>query len=101
MLSAIGRPPRWHVVFPYLRVVRAYQGAIARISHACQRRAMTIVKTFGTRLEADLASILLRAEGIAATVVGVGLAMEGGAEGVRLLVPDEQADAALELLEDE
>jgi hypothetical protein len=61
---------------------------------------MTTVKTFGTRLEADLASILLRAEGIAATVVGVGLAMEGGAAGVRLLVPDDQVDAALELLED-
>jgi hypothetical protein len=38
-------------------------------------RAMTPVKTYGTRLEADLASILLRAEGIMAAVVGVGLAM--------------------------
>jgi len=61
---------------------------------------MTVIKTYGTRLEADLASILLRAEGIAATVVGVGLAMEGGADGVRLLVPDDQADDALELLDE-
>ena len=61
---------------------------------------MTAIKTYSTRLEADLASILLRAEGIAATVVGIGLAMEGGAEGVRLLVPDDQADDALELLDD-
>ena len=60
---------------------------------------MTVVKTYGSRLEADLASILLRAEGIAATVVGVGLALEGGADGVRLLVPDEQAGAALEVLD--
>jgi hypothetical protein len=61
---------------------------------------MTVIKTYATRLEADLASIFLRAEGIDARVVGVGLAMEGGAEGVRLLVPDEQADAALEVLDD-
>jgi hypothetical protein len=38
---------------------------------------MTPVKTYGTRLEADLASILLRADGIMSAVVGVGLAMEG------------------------
>jgi hypothetical protein len=61
---------------------------------------MTVIKTYGTRHEADLASLLLRAEGIAATVVGVGVVMEGGAEGVRLLVPDEQADAALAVLGD-
>ena len=61
---------------------------------------MTAIKTYSTRLEADLASVLLRAEGIAATVVGIGLAMEGGAERVRLLVPDDQADDALELLDD-
>ena len=59
---------------------------------------MTHVKTYSTRLEADLAAILLRAEGIEADVVGVGLAMEGGAAGVRLLVADDQAAAALELL---
>jgi hypothetical protein len=61
---------------------------------------MAPVKTYGTRLEADLASILLRAEGITANVVGVGLAMEGGAEGVRLLVPTDQVEAALEILAD-
>ena len=62
--------------------------------------AMTPVKTYSTRLEADLASILLRAEGITAEVVGVGLAMEGGAQGVRLLVPDDQAVTAREILDD-
>jgi hypothetical protein len=59
---------------------------------------MTHVKTYSTRLEADLAVILLRAEGINAEVVGVGLAMEGGAAGVRLLVADDQAAAALDVL---
>jgi len=62
---------------------------------------MTLVKTYSTRLEADLASIMLHAEGIAATVIGVGLAMEGGVEGVRVLVPDDQAAAALDLLDDQ
>ena len=61
---------------------------------------MTVIKTYGTRHEADLASLLLHAEGIAAVVVGVGVVMEGGAEGVRLLVPDDQAGAALAILGD-
>jgi hypothetical protein len=61
---------------------------------------MTLIKTYGTRLEADLASLALRAEGILATVIGVGVAMEGGAQGVRLLVPDEQVEAALAVLSD-
>jgi hypothetical protein len=59
---------------------------------------MKNIKTYGTRLEADLAQIMLRAAGILATVIGVGLAMEGGADGVRLLVPDEQEDKAREVL---
>ena len=61
---------------------------------------MTLIKSYGTRVEADLASITLKAEGIDATVVGVGVALEGGAEGVRLFVPDDQADAAREILGD-
>jgi hypothetical protein len=59
---------------------------------------MTHVKSYSTRLEADLAAILLRAEGINAEVVGVGLAMQGGVAGVRLLVADDQAAAAREVL---
>jgi hypothetical protein len=59
---------------------------------------MTHVKSYSTRLEADLAAIMLRARGIYAEVVGVGLAMEGGAAGVRLLVADEQAAEAREVL---
>jgi hypothetical protein len=59
---------------------------------------MTPIRTFSTRAEADLARIALGAQGIAATVVGVDTAFEGGAEGVRLLVADEQTAAALEIL---
>ena len=59
---------------------------------------MTLIRTFSTRADADLARIALGAEGIAATVVGIDAAFEGGAEGVRLLVADDQADAALEIL---
>ena len=61
---------------------------------------MTLIKTYGTLLEAELASIALRAVGICATVVGIGVALEGGTEGVRLLVPDDQVDAALDVLGD-
>jgi hypothetical protein len=56
------------------------------------------VKTYDTVLEAELARIQLRAEGIAATIVGVGVAMEGGGGGVRVLVPDDVAENALKIL---
>jgi hypothetical protein len=59
---------------------------------------MTLIKTYSSRLEADLANIELSAAGITTTIVGIGVDMEGGADGVRLLVPDEQADAALKVL---
>jgi hypothetical protein len=63
-------------------------------------RFMTPIKTYSTRLEADLARITLSAAGIPATIVGVGVGMEGGADGVRLLVPDDKVDEALEVLSD-
>jgi Putative prokaryotic signal transducing protein len=59
---------------------------------------MTPIKTFNSRVEADLARIALSSRGIEATVVGLDVAFEGGAEGVRLLVADEQADAARKIL---
>jgi hypothetical protein len=59
---------------------------------------MTPIKTYNSRVEADLARIALGAEGIAATVVGLDAALEGGAEGVRLLVADDKADAARKIL---
>ncbi len=61
---------------------------------------MKTVKSYPTRVEADLARIDLDAAGIPAVVVGIGVGMEGGAEGVRLLVPDECTEAALKVLGD-
>jgi hypothetical protein len=61
---------------------------------------MNTVKTYPTRLEADLARIALEAAGIPSVVVGVGLGMEGGAAGVQLLVPDDRVEAALKVLRD-
>lgn len=59
---------------------------------------MTPIRTFDTLVEANLARIALRAQGIEATVVGLDVAFEGGAGGVRLLVADDDADAARRLL---
>ncbi len=87
-----------------VRVIRQHHAALERHNDRWARPAllssyvMTLIKSYGTRVEADLARIELAAHGITATVVGIGVAMEGGAEGVRLLVPDDQADAAREVL---
>jgi hypothetical protein len=59
---------------------------------------MKAIKTYPTRVEADLAKIALDAAGVPSVVVGVGVGMEGGAAGVQLLVPDECVEAALTVL---
>ena len=61
---------------------------------------MKAIKSYLTRLDADLAKIALDAAGVPAIVVGIGVGMEGGAEGVHLLVPDDCVEAALKVLED-
>jgi Putative prokaryotic signal transducing protein len=61
---------------------------------------MKTVKTYATRVEADLAKIALDAAGVPSVVVGVGVSMEGGMAGVQLLVPDDHVEAALRVLED-
>jgi len=61
---------------------------------------MKTIKTYPTRVEADLARIALEAAGMPAVVVGIGVGMEGGVEGVQLLVPDDRVEAALKLLGD-
>ncbi len=60
---------------------------------------MRAIKTYPTRLEADVAKIALDAADIPSVIVGLGVVMEGGVAGVRLLVPDDHADAALTVLE--
>lgn len=61
---------------------------------------MKCIKTYPTRVEADLARMTLEASGVPAVVVGIGVSMEGGAAGVHLLVAEDQVEAALEVLGD-
>jgi phage-related minor tail protein len=61
---------------------------------------MKTIKTYLTRVEADLARIALDAAGVPSVVVGIGVGMEGGAAGVQLLVPDDRVEAALKVLGD-
>jgi hypothetical protein len=59
---------------------------------------MRVVKTYASRIEADLDRVTLEAADVPALVVGVGMALEGGIEGVKLLVPDDMAERALQIL---
>lgn len=61
---------------------------------------MKTVTTYPTRIEADIAKLVLDAADIPSVVIGVGAAMEGGIAGVKLQVPEDQVDRALEILED-
>ena len=61
---------------------------------------MKIIKSYSTRVEADLARIALEAADVPSVVVGLGVGMEGGTAGVQLLVPDDQVEAALSVLGD-
>jgi hypothetical protein len=59
---------------------------------------MKTIKTYSSRVDAEVAKIALAAAGIDAIVVGVGTDLEGGASGVQLLVPDESVEKALKVL---
>jgi hypothetical protein len=59
---------------------------------------MKAIKSYWTRLEADLAKLKLDAAGVPAVVVGIPVGMEGGAEGVQVLVPEEHVTEALQVL---
>ncbi len=61
---------------------------------------MKAIKTYPTRVEADLARIALDAAGLPSVVVGIGVGMEGGAAGVQLLVEDDRVEVALKVLGD-
>jgi hypothetical protein len=64
-----------------------------------EQAIMQAIKTYSTRVEADLARIALDAASVPSIVVGTGVAMEGGVAGVQLLVPDEWVEVALKVLE--
>ena len=61
---------------------------------------MKSIKTYSTRIDADVARITLDAAGISSVVVGVGAGMEGGTGGVQLLVEDDRVEQALKVLGD-
>ena len=61
---------------------------------------MKTIKTYSTRVEAEVARIALDAVGIRAVVVGIGTGMEGGTGGVQVLVEDDRAEQALQALRD-
>ena len=61
---------------------------------------MKTIKSYPSRIEADLARIALDAADVPSVVVGVGVGMEGGMGGVQLLVPDDRVEAALQVLKD-
>ena len=61
---------------------------------------MKIIKSYSSRVDADLARITLEAADVPSVVVGLGVNMDGGTAGVQLLVPDDQVEAALEVLGD-
>jgi hypothetical protein len=60
---------------------------------------MKAIKSYWTRLEADLAKLKLDAVGVPAVVVGIPVGMEGGAAGVQILVPEDSVEQALQVLE--
>jgi hypothetical protein len=61
---------------------------------------MKAIKTYSTRVEADLARITLEGADVPSVVVGVGAGMEGGIGGVQLLVDDDHVERALKVLGD-
>jgi hypothetical protein len=60
---------------------------------------MEAIRTYSTRLEADLARIALEGADIPATVFGVDVGF-AGIGGVQLLVPEDKVEAAAQVLKD-
>jgi hypothetical protein len=60
---------------------------------------MITVRTYATRVEAEIARFALDAAGVPSIIVGVDAAMEGGIAGVKLQVPEAYVASATELLD--
>ena len=80
--------------------VLVLRGTATRAEPRTREPSMKVIKSYPTRVEADLARIALEAAGVPSVVVGIGVGMEGGAAGVQLLVPDDRVEAALKVLGD-
>jgi hypothetical protein len=61
---------------------------------------MRAIRSYTTRLEAELARLQLEHAGIPSIVVGIDVGMEGGAAGVQLLAEDDRVEQALNVLGD-
>lgn len=61
---------------------------------------MKAIRRYSSRVEADLGRIALEGAGIPAVVLGVGVSMDGGIGGVRLLVPEDRIEEARIVLEE-
>ena len=61
---------------------------------------MKTIRTYATKLDAEVARIPLERAGIPSMIVGIDAGMEGGAAGVQLLVPEDCTKVALTLLGD-
>jgi hypothetical protein len=61
---------------------------------------MKVIKTYSTKLDADLAKVALAGADVPAVVVGIGSELEGGSSGVQLLVPEDSVELALKVLQD-
>jgi hypothetical protein len=59
---------------------------------------MTTIRSYPTHIEANLAKLRLDAAGVPSVVVGPGIALQGGIDGVQLMVPADQAERAGEIL---
>jgi hypothetical protein len=60
---------------------------------------MQAIKTYPTQLEAELDRLALEKAGIPSVVVGAGITMQAGIQGVQLLVREELAERALRTLD--
>ena len=62
---------------------------------------MVTIGKYGNRIEAEFDHARLESAGIASLVLGLGVAMEGGMQGIQLQVADEDVEAAREILRHE
>lgn len=89
------------LAFPEIAGRLRRAGVAVSLGFQCLRKSfLQTIKTYSTRVDADLARMTLDAAGVPSQVIGVGTDFEGGAGGVRLVVADEHVEEARRVLED-